>query len=175
MNPQSKDESILFDATGWSPELVRVHVVELIEAKEQRYLDRFDTLEKSAITATSAAEKAVNAALAAQEKAVNAALAASEKAVSVAETNAEKWRDNANEWRGAMSDREARFVTTTEFNLLKERLDRSEGSGHGMRDMWGWILAAILAGVTVLNQFSPRASPPPVVIQQAAPTPAPTQ
>ena len=32
-------------------------------------------------------------------------------AVSVAEKNAEKWRDNANEWRAAMSDKDRNFVT----------------------------------------------------------------
>jgi len=47
----------------------------------------------------------------AQERAVTAALAAAEKAVLVAERNAEKWRDNANEWRGAMTDKDRNFVT----------------------------------------------------------------
>lgn len=48
---------------------------------------------------------------ASQEKAVSAALAAAEKAVGVAERNAEKWRDNANEWRAAMSDKDRNFIT----------------------------------------------------------------
>lgn len=56
-------------------------------------------------------EKAISAAMAAAEKAINAALAASEKAVAVAERNAEKWRDNANEWRQAMNDKDRNFVT----------------------------------------------------------------
>ncbi|MDO8703307.1 MAG: hypothetical protein Q7J84_00025 [Sulfuricaulis sp.] len=47
---------------------------------------------------------------AAKETAINAALAAAEKAVMVAERNAEKWRDNANEWRQAMTDRERNFL-----------------------------------------------------------------
>jgi hypothetical protein len=46
-----------------------------------------------------------------QERAVAAGLAAAEKAVGVAERNAEKWRDNANEWRGAMTDKDRNFVT----------------------------------------------------------------
>lgn len=49
------------------------------------------------------------------EKAIQAALAAAEKAVNKAETNGEKWRDNANEWRGAMGDRERDFMTRKEF------------------------------------------------------------
>jgi len=143
----------------WTAELVRTHVLTLIDANDRRYEDRFAAQEKSVHDAFAASEKAVNAALAAQEKAVTAALAASEKAVSVAETNAEKWRDNANEWRGAMTDREAKFITTTEFGLLKERIDRSEGSGRGMRDLWGWIVAAIMLGVVLLNLFYPNIRP----------------
>jgi hypothetical protein len=49
----------------------------------------------------------------AKEKALVAALAASDKAVSVAERNAEKWRDSANEWRAAMTDKDRNFVTKT--------------------------------------------------------------
>jgi hypothetical protein len=61
------------------------------------------------------AEKSVDKALAAAEKAVETALRSAEKAVEKAETNAERWRNNANEWRGAMSDRERDFLTRREF------------------------------------------------------------
>lgn len=64
----------------------------------------------------------------AKEKAVSAALAASEKAVNVAEINSEKWRDNANEWRSAMSDKDRNFVTK---NVL-----------------WGYFVGVV--GLTVL-------------------------
>lgn len=50
-----------------------------------------------------------------KDKAINIALAAAKEAVGVAENNAEKWRANANEWRGAMSDREKNFVTRKEL------------------------------------------------------------
>ena len=50
-----------------------------------------------------------------QEKAVQAALAAAEKAVLKKEEEVERWRQNANEWRGAMSDRERDFLTRKEF------------------------------------------------------------
>jgi undecaprenyl pyrophosphate synthase len=128
--------------TGWTPELVREHVLAILAANDKRYEERF-----------AAQEKAVKDALAAQEKAVNAALAASEKAVSVAETNAEKWRSNANEWRSAMTDREKRFVSQQEYQLLKERMDKGEGGGKGMRDMWGWIAAAAMLAVAAAGVF----------------------
>jgi hypothetical protein len=47
----------------------------------------------------------------AKDKAITAALAAAEKAVMVAERNAERWRDSANEWRAAMTDKDRNFVT----------------------------------------------------------------
>ena len=48
---------------------------------------------------------------AAKEKAVEAAFTAAAEAVAVAEANAERWRDNANEWRAAMTDRERNFLS----------------------------------------------------------------
>lgn len=50
-----------------------------------------------------------------QEKAVKAALASAETAVNKAEVSAERWRNNANEWRGAMADRERDFLSRKEF------------------------------------------------------------
>jgi hypothetical protein len=63
-------------------------------------------------------EKALQAALLAQEKAVSAALNSSDKAITKAEANAEKWRENANEWRGAMSDRDRELPSRREVETL---------------------------------------------------------
>lgn len=68
-------------------------------------------------------DKAVQAALAAAEKAVGAALAAAQRAVEAAEANAKAWREGANEWRGAMNDRERSFATVKDMEVLKQRLD----------------------------------------------------
>jgi len=38
------------------------------------------------------------------------ALHDAQKAVEIADTNSEKWRSNANEWRAAMDDREREFA-----------------------------------------------------------------
>jgi len=129
--------------SSWTPEIVRDHLIALIQANDERYEDKF-----------TGQDKAVISALTAQKEAVNAALAASEKAVSVAETNAEKWRSNANEWRAAMTDREKRFVSVTEYTLLKERLDKMEGSGKGMEKLWGWIIAAVMAVIALAGVAS---------------------
>jgi hypothetical protein len=105
-------------------------------------------------------EKALQAALLAQEKAVNAALQSSDKAIDKAEANAEKWRASANEWRGAMSDRDrelpSRREVDTAMDGLSERLriveqrvekakDHSEGKSAGV----GLIGAVVVGSVTV--------------------------
>ncbi len=74
----------------------------------------------------------------ADKEAVALALSASEKAVGKAEEEARQWRSSANEWRGAMSDREASFVPRAEYDnavksanektgLLTERVSSIEG------------------------------------------------
>jgi hypothetical protein len=50
-----------------------------------------------------------------QDKAVQAALAAAEKAVLKKEEEVERWRAAANEWRGALSDRERDYLSRREF------------------------------------------------------------
>jgi len=96
---------------GWTFDTLLTHVIALIAAAEYRTADRF-----------SAQREAVAAALAAAEKAVNAALAANEKAVALSESNSERWRASANEWRGAMDDRETRFVKLGEYQLTLQQL-----------------------------------------------------
>lgn len=53
-----------------------------------------------------------------KDKALSAALASAEKAVLKKEEEVERWRANANEWRGAMSDRERDFLTRRELYAI---------------------------------------------------------
>lgn len=129
--------------SGWTVDTLKLHLEGIIKAGDERYEQRFK-----------GQEQAVKDALAAQEKAVNAALVAAEKAVLVAETNASEWRKGANEWRQAMTDREVKFVGTNEFSLLKERIDRAEGGGKGMKDLWGWIIAGVMAIIAAIGAFA---------------------
>jgi hypothetical protein len=48
---------------------------------------------------------------AAQARAVDAALTAAKEAVAASDRNVEKWQAAANEWRGAMQDREREFFS----------------------------------------------------------------
>jgi hypothetical protein len=59
-----------------------------------------------------------DAILSEKDKAISAALAAQEKAAIVNKDEVQRWRDSANEWRGAMSDRERDFLTRKEFYAI---------------------------------------------------------
>jgi len=98
-----------------------------------------------------------------KDKAINIALAAAKEAVGVAQANADKWRDNANEWRGAMTDREKTFMPRSEFEayrkstevalaLERSRADKGEGKGSGFSDSWK-ILLGILSGAAIIYGF----------------------
>lgn len=109
--------------------------------------------------------RAVDAALASQDKLTSAALAASNLATEKAETTAEKWRVNANEWRGAMDDRETKFVSIEvhksdmdglrkEVTNMKEWISERKGGDAGIKSTWGWVaggLAALMAVVTIAS------------------------
>lgn len=98
------------------------------------------------------------------EKAVGAALAAAEKAVAKAEYNAEKWRDSANEWRQAMDDREIKFMPRQEYSsahqalidrigMLENRVNRNEGTGLGLKQGWGYLVAAVIVIATIIGLY----------------------
>lgn len=163
MNPE---ESVNGNGS-WTPTLVLTHLRELIKANDTRYLECFASRERAIATAFTASEKATSAAFSASEKAIRDALAAveksttaafvaSEKAVALAENNAERWREDAKQWRETITERERDLATKTEVSALKERVDRGEGSGKGMRDVWGWVLgiAVALAGFAITIYFS---------------------
>jgi hypothetical protein len=107
-------------------------------------------------------EKALQAALLAQEKAVAAALAAADKAVEKAESNAEKWRANANEWRGAMSDRDRELPSrrevessnaglSTRIASVEKWMDRDVGRTEGISVSAGVVVGALAAVGTILG------------------------
>lgn len=98
-----------------------------------------------------------------KDSAIKTAFDSARQAVEVAEKNAEKWRANANEWRSAMNDRERTFVSKGEFEeyrrsvdkalvFVKEKQDKGEGHGSGVKDLMGWIIAAItILGFIISN------------------------
>ena len=60
-----------------------------------------------------------------------------------------------NEFRQTLSDQAGTFVTKTEFNALKERMDKQEGRSSGFSAGWGYLIAAItvligVAGIVIV-------------------------
>jgi hypothetical protein len=86
-------------------------------------------------------DAAVKSALAASDKQNASTAASAEKAVDKAEGQSEKWRDNANEWRGAMSDRERDFLSRKEFYAIV-----------------GTAVAVIILAITLLAILRPAVS-----------------
>ena len=99
----------------------------------------------------------------AQRQALDAAFAAAAKGeasnkelIAMNDVAAEKWRHSANEWRGAMIDREARFMTRNEYDLAHHSLVgkveaveriviRSQGEGKGMSRLWAIAVAVAVS------------------------------
>ncbi len=93
-------------------------------------------------------QKAIDAALTASDKLAKSIHDASEKAISVAEGNAEKWRNSANEWRGAMDDRETKFVLKPEFVSENKALHASISA---ITERWDSDLKGIRLDLQTLN------------------------
>jgi hypothetical protein len=119
-------------AGGWTAE-TRSHVFDLLREQDRRQSEQAAGVLRELTTLvnerdrryterSSQQDKAVVDALAAAEKAVNAALVAADKAVEKEQLNAEKWRNNANEWRQAMNDRETRFLGKEEAMVMVSAL-----------------------------------------------------
>src|SRR5678815_3344299 len=100
--------------SGWTTDTLKDHLSALIAVTETRLESADQAAELRNEQRFIAQQQAIKDALISQKEAVAAALVAAEKAVLVAETNAEKWRMNANEWRGSMLDRETKFAMRTE-------------------------------------------------------------
>src|SRR5579859_5205347 len=128
------DKPTAKSTSGWSLETIFVHFTSLLEAQEKKNQQQFGDA----------------------DKAVQAALMAAEKAVNKAEINAANWRDNANEWRAAMSDRERNFAPIQRLESLEHRFDLKEGTGMGIKQGWGFLIAAAVFLVALLTIFGLR-------------------
>jgi len=128
------------NVSGWTVDTLREHFDALNDESRQAFESADKAIIEAFKTADAAAElrneqrftaqqQAVKDALIAQEKAVSAALVAAEKAVLVAETNAEKWRLAANEWRGAMNDRERTLMPRSEAEQRLQAISESNAQG----------------------------------------------
>lgn len=135
------------------PVTLREFIERVMDERDRLYDTRF-----------AASKTAVDAALAAQEKATNAAFLASEKAITKADANAEKWRENANEWRASMLDREVKFASRpemeaemkgmrAELSSLKESRDKGDGRASGSAALWGYVVGGFGFALVLIQLF----------------------
>lgn len=87
------------NVSGWTVDTVHSALLRLNAEADRRHEQ-----------AVAALDRLLNQRMDLSDMAVAAALAAAEKAVSTAEVNAQRWREQANEWRTAMNDRERNFA-----------------------------------------------------------------
>jgi hypothetical protein len=81
------------------------------------------------------------------EDTATAALENERERTALLEKNSVYWRDQANEWRGTMSDRERNFAQTAELAGLSERvgmIERELAKSRGAAQRSAAILAAFL-------------------------------
>lgn len=94
--------------------------------------------------------------------ALRVALDNSTKADEKAEQNLKEYKQSANEWRSTVSD----------------LIAGQQGGSKGMRDLWGWILAAAMFGFTIVPQLTGRsglmapAAPPQIIYVPTMPSPS---
>ncbi len=75
--------------TDWTVQTLHAHLKSIMDERDKRY----------------------EALSTAQKDAVESALSSAQRAVDKAESIAEKWRQNANEWRSAMGDKDKLYLT----------------------------------------------------------------
>src|SRR3990172_2692720 len=84
--------SVANGSPKWTLDSLYEFLERLIRESDRRYSERFN----------------------AQERALEAALLSARSAVEKAEAESREWRRGSNEWRDAMSDKDARFLTREE-------------------------------------------------------------
>ncbi len=70
-----------------------------------------DTLHEHITAMMTERDKRYEALTGAQKDAVDASISSAQRAVDKAEAIAEKWREHANEWRAAMTDKDKLYLT----------------------------------------------------------------
>ena len=140
----------------WPPDLLYIHLSSKIEDLKSHMGD-LRTADNIALAA------ALNAA----EKAVAAALASQEKATEKYEREIKEWRAASNEWRGALSDRDVRFVEQTtldaqikgvnqQLDALDSKIDdltRSRDLALGRQAATTALIGIVFAAITIALRF----------------------
>lgn len=106
-----------------------------------------------------------------QTAAMHTAIMNSKEAVAKADAATEKRFDSVNEFRGQMSDMQSGLMPRSEtesqiksisekIDSLQTRIDKSEGSGYGVKQSWTVLVGGLAALATVVAVYSALAKPP---------------
>lgn len=150
------------NTNGWTEQTIYTHFTALREgdeklrlSEEKRVQDRFQAEEKLRF---------------AEERRTQERFASQERALAIAQRNDEKWREQANEWRGAITDKDKTLVPKSEYlaamatlqkndSDVKSRLDQTQGTGAGREQFWKWIVAALGAWLVLRELFDKGVTP----------------
>lgn len=100
----------------------------------------------------------------AEEKALRVKDEADKNALTLAREIQTYKDEKANELRSQIERERGDYATQADMKALSEKLEAAllpirdhmasqVASGKGMRDMWGWIIAAVMTGVYLFNNF----------------------
>ena len=139
--------------TNWSVETLYVHFTTLLQEQKEHYEDLL-----------AAAEAKNQQQFRDAKEAIQIAQIASQSAINKSEANDSKWRDNSNEWRQAMDDREVKFMPRMEYSsahqslidrisMLENRVTKYESTGMGLKQGWGFLVGAAGLVLVLLSIF----------------------
>jgi hypothetical protein len=111
---------------------------ELMTERDRRYEQRFGAMDEK----------------------TSLALTSSEKAIAKSDAATEKRIDSVYEFRGTLSDQAANLLPRGEavakfasyddkIAALQTRIDKNEGTGAGLKAMWGYVAAAIFLAIAI--------------------------
>jgi vacuolar-type H+-ATPase subunit H len=103
----------------------------------------------------------------AEEKALKVKEDADNKALGLAREIQTYKDEKANQLREQISAERGHYATQDQLKAATDRIEamltpiqtfvsQQTGGSRGMRDMWGWIVAAVLAGAALFNAFAPH-------------------
>lgn len=136
------DKDTAKGTSGWTVETAIVYFKDMLAAAEAKNQQQFRDA----------------------KEAIQIAQAASQSAINKSEANDAKWRDNSNEWRQAMDDREVKFMPRMEYtsahqslidriSMLENRVIKYESTGAGLKQGWGYLIAVIIVIVAISGLY----------------------
>lgn len=155
--------------SGWTVDSLHQHItqqlVDLQLRLDERYLSQtkaMEVLDREMRASFGVVQREHTAAFVAAEKAVQASLASAKEAVTKAEASTEKRFESVNEFRRALGDQTAQYLTRNEYSPahtalvdrldgLTERMNRADGQDAGQQLTRAQFAAGLSALVLIVG------------------------